>query len=91
MAGCLGFSLADIRILLERNQIAFKMSPASEHEASKNAVTRAAAKAGPSIVAMVDRFSELPKELQDHLTKPASVPNTSADHVKSFIIGGKQR
>jgi hypothetical protein len=91
MAGCLGFSLADIRILLERNQIPFKLNPASAQEASANAVTKAAAKAGPSIVAMVDTFGELPKELQDMLLKAATVPNTSKDHVKSLIIGGRQK
>jgi len=91
MGACRGFSLADIRILLERNHIQFKLNPASAHEASKNAVTRAAAKAGPSIVAMVDSFRELPRELQDYLVKTATVPNTSADHIKSFIIGGKPR
>ena len=91
MAACRSmFSLEMIRVLLDRNQIAYKLSAPSADAAGQNPVNRAAAKAGPSIVAMVDNFSELPKELQDYLLTTGNVSSSSPDRAKSLILGGKQ-
>lgn len=91
MAACLTmFSLRTIRILLERNNTPFEIQPGSAAEvASKGPVARAAAKAGPNIVALVDRFSDLPGELQSYLLSVGDVSGDSPDRVKSVIIGGR--
>lgn len=92
MAGCVSmFSLKMIRVLLDRNEIPYELKAGPASAESRNVVNRAAAKAGPSIVAMVDSFNELPKELQDYLLSVGNVPSTSADRAKGLIIGGKQR
>jgi hypothetical protein len=85
------FSLKMIRALLDKSQIPYEVGPAASAASSKDPVSRAAAKAGPSIVAMVDSFSELPTELQDYLLRAGNVRSTSPDRAKSLIIGGKKR
>lgn len=91
MAACASmFSMKMIRILLDKNKVPFEIQAGGQGVASKSAVTRVAAKAAPSIVAMVDSFSELPKELQDYLLSVGNVPSTSADRVKGLILGGKE-
>jgi len=91
MAGCVSmFSLEVIRTLLDRSQIPYEIKAARAGAATKSRVNRAAAQAGPSIVAMVDSFNELPKELQDYLLTVGDVPSTSPDRAKSVIIGGRR-
>jgi hypothetical protein len=91
MAACLSmFSLRTIRTLFEKNNVPFELrsdSPASL--ASKAPAARAAASAGPNIVALVDSFGDLPKEVQSYLLTAGDVSGDSPDRVKAVIVGGR--
>jgi hypothetical protein len=84
------FSLRTIRILLEKNNIPFEVQSSNTPGlAAKGPVAQAAAKSGPNIVALVDRFSDLPKELQSYLLSVGDVSGDSPDRVRSLVIGGR--
>ncbi len=90
MAGCISlFSLKMIRILLEAQNIPFEIRPAAGSSGARDPVTRAAVDTGPTIVAMVDSFSELPKDLQTYLLSVGNVPRSSPDRVRGLVLGGR--
>jgi hypothetical protein len=96
MAACASlFSLKMITTILEKSKIPFQIQ-AAQGASAKARVTQVAA-GTPSIVALVDSFSELPKELQEYLlsvqsTKVGMTPASrlaAKDRAKGVIIGGK--
>jgi len=92
MAGCVSlFSLKMIRILLERDGIPFEIRPAAGAPSARDPVSRVAADTGATIVAMVDSFRELPKDLQGYLLSVGNVPRSSPDRVKGLVLGGRDR
>ena len=91
MAACASmFSMRMIRVLLENNRIPFQIQTGGEGTPNKNPVTEVTTKSAPSIVAMVDSFNELPKELQTYLLSVSHAPSSSEDRAKSLILGGKK-